>query len=189
MRRDAQMNHQKILATARKLFATQETSHVSMKQLASAAQIGIGTLYRNFPNKGSLCLALAYDSIHAFVVDQNAYLDTTTDKPNGQLAHVLQGYLAVRAANEGLLTSIETESSPEQLTQLLQNPLYVERVTLLLRVLHRVQPASEPAYLQFQADMVVAMLKSRVYTFERYQRHLTANQLLKYTLRLLHQTS
>lgn len=185
MRRDAEANHRKILTTATQLFAQLGVANVGMKQLADAAGIGIGTLYRNYPNKGALCLALTHDSIQAFVDQQNAYLDVTQAPPQQQLTHVLRGYLDVRHENQELLTSIETESSPEQLTKLLQTPIYAERVALLTRVLRRVQPASDHDYLQFQADMVVAMFKSRVYTFERYHRHLSTDDLLVYTLKLL----
>lgn len=185
MRRDAAENHAKILATATTLFAQFGVANVGMKQLAAAANIGIGTLYRNYPNKGALCLALSYDSIQRFVDHQNAYLDATTEPPRRQLTRVLRGYLDVRQENEDLLVSIETESSPAQLTQILQSPIYTERVALLLRVLARVQPDCDPEYRQFEADMLVAMLKSRVYTFERHQRQPSTDQLLTYLLQLL----
>lgn len=51
MRIDAQNNRLKVLAAANKLFMQFDVNHVTMAQLAEAAGVGVGTLYRNFPKK------------------------------------------------------------------------------------------------------------------------------------------
>ncbi|QMU07116.1 TetR/AcrR family transcriptional regulator [Levilactobacillus suantsaii] len=185
MRADARANQQKILTTANRLFAEQGVANVGMKQLAHEAHIGVGTLYRNYPSKGALCVALIRDRMQHYVDQANAYLDTTTDRPEKQLTVILQGYLDVRVAHEGFFTIIENETTPLGFTQLLQTPIYRNRIDLLIRFLRRNQPASSEQYLCFQADMVAAMLRSRVYAFERHQRHLSNQDLLHAILRLL----
>jgi AcrR family transcriptional regulator len=65
-RRDAAANRARILATARQLFATQGVEETSMNQIAQAAGVGAGTLYRNYAHKAELCLALLHDDIEQF---------------------------------------------------------------------------------------------------------------------------
>jgi AcrR family transcriptional regulator len=65
-RRDAAENRRLILATARALFTARGVEAVSMVEIARAAAVGQGTLYRRFPHKGALCQALLEDSISAF---------------------------------------------------------------------------------------------------------------------------
>jgi AcrR family transcriptional regulator len=55
-RADASRNRAKILAAAEKLFAERRT--VTMEEIARAAGVGRGTLYRRYPDPASIALAL-----------------------------------------------------------------------------------------------------------------------------------
>lgn len=57
LRTDAQRNRQKILAAAARIFAT-EGLDGQMERVAKEAGVGSGTLYRNFPTRGSLVEAV-----------------------------------------------------------------------------------------------------------------------------------
>src|SRR5271155_3652022 len=57
LRRDAELNLVRILAAARDVFA-EYGYEASMEQIAARAEVGIGTLYRRFPNKADLCAAV-----------------------------------------------------------------------------------------------------------------------------------
>lgn len=51
-RADARRNYEKLLAVARDAFA--ENSAVTLEEIARRAHVGIGTLYRHFPNRPAL---------------------------------------------------------------------------------------------------------------------------------------
>lgn len=53
LRRDALRNHQLVVAAAREVFSEFGTD-ASMEQIASRAGVGVGTVYRRFPNKEAL---------------------------------------------------------------------------------------------------------------------------------------
>ncbi len=57
-RRDVARNRGRILEAARALFEDRGVVNVTMEEIARAAGVGKGTLYRRFPHKGLLCHAL-----------------------------------------------------------------------------------------------------------------------------------
>jgi AcrR family transcriptional regulator len=57
-RADAARNRERILCTARRLFAERGVSCVSMDDVAEAAGVGKGTLFRRFGSRAALALAL-----------------------------------------------------------------------------------------------------------------------------------
>lgn len=57
-RADAARNRSKILDAARRLLAKRPISEICMDELAAAAGVGKGTLYRRFADRASLCRAL-----------------------------------------------------------------------------------------------------------------------------------
>jgi AcrR family transcriptional regulator len=62
MRADARRNYQKVLAAAREAFA-QGGESTSLEEIARRAGVGIGTLYRHFPNRQALLEALYVDEV------------------------------------------------------------------------------------------------------------------------------
>src|SRR6476469_6810573 len=60
LRADARRNREAVLAAARHLFADQGLD-AQMPDVAKAAAVGVGTVYRHFPTKDDLIAALVAD--------------------------------------------------------------------------------------------------------------------------------
>jgi len=66
LRRDAERNRQRILAAAAEVF-TERGLDATLDEVARAANVGVGTVYRRFPDKESLVAELFRDRIDALV--------------------------------------------------------------------------------------------------------------------------
>jgi AcrR family transcriptional regulator len=60
LRADARRNHEAVIKAAKRLFAAQGLD-AQMPDVAKAAKVGVGTVYRHFPTKEDLIAALAAD--------------------------------------------------------------------------------------------------------------------------------
>lgn len=65
-RADAARNRQKVLAAAERLFAQRGPEHVSMADVAEAAGVGKGTLFRRFGDRATLARAVLSESERRF---------------------------------------------------------------------------------------------------------------------------
>ena len=61
-RADARRNYDKVIAAAREAFA-QGGASTSLEEIARRAEVGIGTLYRHFPNRQALLEAVYVDEV------------------------------------------------------------------------------------------------------------------------------
>jgi len=66
LRRDAERNRQRVLAAAAEVF-TERGLDATLDEVARAAGVGVGTVYRRFPDKASLITELFKDRIDALV--------------------------------------------------------------------------------------------------------------------------
>jgi AcrR family transcriptional regulator len=64
LRADAQRNRAKLLAAATVAFAT-DGEDVALEAIAARAGVGIGTLYRHFPNRDALIIAAYQNEVDA----------------------------------------------------------------------------------------------------------------------------
>ncbi|MCH4009649.1 TetR/AcrR family transcriptional regulator [Companilactobacillus sp.] len=182
MRKDALENRQKILNISRKLFEKQDIDSIGMKEISDAAGIGIGTLYRNYENKSALSMALVYDDMETFIEkNSNALADKTLTGVD-QFKTILMSYLNFREKNMQLLNSVENDS--QQGTIFYQSDIYQELVNLFKGTIKKVSPDLTNQELTFKADMLIAMLKSDIYSFERTYRGLSQGELLDNIVKL-----
>ena len=106
-RSDAAANRERILETARLLFAEHGVAATSLNMIAHTAQVGPGTLYRRFANKGELCQALLAFDVRAFEDDVATIVDgpqapaSALDRLEGVLHALLrmtEGHIPLLAA-------------------------------------------------------------------------------------------
>lgn len=99
LRRDAERNRQRILAAAAEVF-TQRGLDASLDDVAREAGVGVGTVYRRFPDKEALVAELFRDRIEAMV----AVAEEACAKPDPWLALVsfLEYVAATMAGDLGL---------------------------------------------------------------------------------------
>jgi AcrR family transcriptional regulator len=68
LRADAERNRQRVLEVAQEVFATEGLA-VPIDEVARRAGLGVGTLYRHFPTKEALFLAIVIDRMERLVAD------------------------------------------------------------------------------------------------------------------------
>ncbi|MEU7784351.1 helix-turn-helix domain-containing protein [Amycolatopsis sp. NPDC049159] len=68
LRADARRNRDQILAAAKSIFAV-SGPEVPMEEIARAAGVGVGTLYRRFPDRDALVRAVAMDNFEQVLID------------------------------------------------------------------------------------------------------------------------
>ncbi len=106
-RADALRNYEKLIAAAREAFA-ESGSSTSLEEIARRAQVGIGTLYRNFPTRQALLEAVYVDEVDALCRTAS---DLAALPPWDALVawlHRFVGYLATkRALAEELLAHMD----------------------------------------------------------------------------------
>ncbi len=109
-RRDAAENRQLLLRAAADLFDQVGVAAVNMADIAKRANVGKGTLYRRFANKGELSHALLDESFRQFQNQQLASLrDLTAEgrSPLEQLEYFLEKLVAYRDRNLDLMIEID----------------------------------------------------------------------------------
>jgi AcrR family transcriptional regulator len=99
LRRDAERNRERILAAATDAFARGGLA-VTMDEIARRAGVGVGTVYRRFPDKELLIEALFEQRIDELVGLAEAARDNPD--PFAGLAQFFETFLAVQAADRGL---------------------------------------------------------------------------------------
>ena len=98
-RRDARRNRERLVASARELFA-EKGIEVSVEEITHHAGVGMGTLYRHFPTKDELIDAVLEDAFAEII--QIAEGAAAADDAWAGLTHFLERILALHAANRGV---------------------------------------------------------------------------------------
>lgn len=99
LRRDAERNRRRILDAARALMAERGVG-VSLDEVAVAADVGVGTVYRRFPDREALVRALFSEHVDA-VVELATRARESPDAWRG-IEDFLGAVLAMQAADRGL---------------------------------------------------------------------------------------
>lgn len=167
-RSDAVENRRRILTAAEKLFAKHGAANVNMADIAKAAQVGQGTLYRRFANKGELCLALLDVQMAEF---QDAALGTLrdmaqrNDKKLEQLCWFLDALVRFHARHAPLLCAAQREVTLPAVPT--ASPFTWQRLTVsgLLQGAERATEIEAGLDLPVLADVILANVHPSVFNF------------------------
>jgi AcrR family transcriptional regulator len=96
-RADALRNYEKVVAAARAAF-TEEGSSASLEEIARRAGVGIGTIYRNFPNRQVLLEAVYTREVEALCRSAAEYAPLEPWDALVAWLHRFVGYMATKQA-------------------------------------------------------------------------------------------
>ena len=132
MRADARRNRERILDAALAAFA-ERGSAAQMEDVAERAGVGVGTLYRHFPTKEALILAVVVRRFERFAEYAGEALEDDGDP--GEvfcgLIRRIAGVMAAEAGSQEALELVDKEAGHPELERALA-PLQ-ERIGLLIR--------------------------------------------------------
>jgi AcrR family transcriptional regulator len=105
LRADAQRNIDSLLEAAKAVFATRGVD-ARAKEIADAAGVGVGTLYRHFPQRSDLVKAVFQREVDACADAAPAL--TAANEPGAALAKWLQRYTEFVATKRGLAAALHS---------------------------------------------------------------------------------
>lgn len=186
-RRDAAKHRQRILAEAQRLFAAQSVDATSMAQIARAAGIGQGTLYRRYAHKGELCGALLADNMQRFQATVDAHLAASSVAALDQLADLLERLVAFNEANAPLLGAIGDAACGSRRADAFRSPLYLWLRATSVALLRRARVQGEIGQLDIEAtvDALLAPLAIDVYLHQRQELGLAPQRIVAALRQLL----
>ncbi len=180
-RADAAANRRRILEAAARLFAERGVERVTMVDVARAAGVGQGTLYRRFPSKGALCLALLDEQMRDFqamVLSQLSAMAQENVPWMDRLGWFLEALVHFHATHIPLLSAAQHEvPQPEEF--IASAPFHWERMTVigLLREAARHGEIAPAQDLRLIGDLLLAPLHPEVFYFLHASSGYTLEQL------------
>jgi AcrR family transcriptional regulator len=182
-RADAAANRLRILHVAEQLFAERGVENVNMAEIAEAAGVGKGTLYRRFANKAELCLSLIDEQMAAFQNDRLAQMRLATAQGVSkmeQLAAFLEALVHFTDAHSPILCEVQRAGLlPEEGKSNPALPHFWQYMTVhsLLKTAVADQEISADLDLDYLADALLAPLKADLFRFQRQVRGFSLDQI------------
>ena len=110
-RADARRNYEKVLRAAREAFA-EGGEATSLEEIARRAEVGIGTLYRHFPNRQALLEALYVNEVEELSRSAEQLDEVDPWEALNSWFERLIGYLATKRALAAELTNYLDQDAP-----------------------------------------------------------------------------
>ena len=190
-RRDATEHRRRILEVARRLFAERGVDAVSMHQIAMAAGIGQGTLYRRYAHKGELCMDLLSERHQQFVEEiATQYAATATSPALERLDGVLAHFVAFLEEQGALLGPVAVLDKRDWQCNEADNfrrfsfqhaPFYLWMHELFAGLFAEAVRQGElpPLDIDFTTDAVLATLHPMFYRLQRQERGFSPERILQ----------
>jgi AcrR family transcriptional regulator len=130
---------QQILAAARRCFVREGFHATSMQQVIAEAGLSVGAVYRYFPSKSDLIVAIAQQMADGIA----AQLITIADAPDRSLTEVMEGAIGVVDANTGpdgilpLVVQVWAEAQRDPALAAMVGQIYGELIAVYQRIAER----------------------------------------------------
>jgi AcrR family transcriptional regulator len=175
-RSDAARNRARVLEAAARLFAAEGVDAVSMEEVARAAGVGKGTLYRRYADKGELSAALIDADARALQAEVLAGLPSAGEhaSPRERVEHLL-GLLCSFIDRHASLVAVARRRADG-----LETPGYEWMRQALRAWLLQAQAAGElrdDADVEYLADALLAPLTPDIWLHQRLLRGMSAERL------------
>lgn len=168
-RADAARNRARILTAAEELFETRGAPNVTMEDIARAAGVGRGTLYRRYPDRASIAMALLDEHERAL---QERLLGG--EPPLGPGAPPAERLTAFYAAMVGLL---EQHHHLVLGAETGRSRFAAGAYGFWRAHLHALLAAAGVQDREALVDTLLAPLAPEVYDYQRHERGLTPEQI------------
>ncbi|MGH2762860.1 MAG: TetR/AcrR family transcriptional regulator [Thermoleophilaceae bacterium] len=171
LRSDAARNAQRILVAAERLFRTRGVENVSMDDIAAAAGVGKGTLFRRFGDRASLARAVISERERRFQEEL-----IRGEPPLGPGAPARERLIAFGAALLQLLERHGDLIRASELRPWTSSPVYTfyrTHVELLVR------EADPEADAEFLTDALLGLMTGRVFLYMRAEREMTLERVIE----------
>ncbi len=180
-RADAAANRALILRTAERLFAERGVANVCMAEIAEAAGVGKGTLYRRFASKAELCLSLMDRQLGEFQAQSLARFrrQTAAGVPYlTQLADFLEALVGFTDVHSPLLSEVE-RGGLLRTEQPLNLPHFWQFMTVsaLLRSAARRGELVADLDLDYVGEALLAPLQIDIFRYQRDARGYTIERI------------
>ncbi|MFE5563423.1 TetR/AcrR family transcriptional regulator [Amycolatopsis japonica] len=171
-RADAARNRQKIVRAAAKLVAAKGIDGLALDDVAAEAGVGIGTVYRRFPDKGALAQALLDENEREF---QEAFISGSPPLGPGapapqRLKAFLEAYVDRLETHGQLLLVAETATPMARFV----TGAYRLHHSHLVALISEIDPKTDA---HFRADALLAPLAAAQYVYQRQS--MTPEQIKK----------
>ncbi len=185
-RRDAMEHRQRILQVAQHLFAKHGVHAVSMHQIAKAAGVGQGTLYRRYAHKGDLCMDLLQEQHERLLTDISTLFRAKANAPALERLDGLLSLIVAFLEEQGALLSpvalIEMrETMCHKDVEEQHLPFYLSLHSIFDELLTEAVERKELSTLDtsFTADAILVTLNPMFYHMQRQERSLSSEQILQ----------
>jgi AcrR family transcriptional regulator len=178
-RADAAANRQQILTAARQLFEQRGVDQVTMDEIARAAGVGKGTLYRRYPDKAMLVVELMDACFVSFERETLDDIASSSTSSIDQLHAFLDRLIDWTEEHTPMLGVIADQSEGSRRGSGRCGPIYRWLHGIVDYLLRQATAAGEANVddTVYAADVILSAVDVDLYVFQRRERHYSPEQI------------
>jgi AcrR family transcriptional regulator len=180
-RADAAANRQHILTAARQLFDARGVEQVTMDEIARAAGVGKGTLYRRYADKAALVVELMDTCFVSFERETLAEIEAGTGctSPIDQLHAFLDRLIGWTEEHTQWLGVIADQSNGSRRGSGRCGPIYAWLHGVVEYLLRQAVEAGEASIgdTVYAADVILSAVDVDLYVFQRRERYYSPERI------------